>query len=98
MLLKTYLIWVGIASVLCALAFFVDKRAAAHPGRRRIPEISLLALISLGGSIGGLFGIYFLRHKRRCRTKFHFHVIVILACVVQAGLLFLIIGKNRGLL
>lgn len=98
MLLKTYFIWVGIANVLCALAFFVDKRAAAHPGRRRIPEVSLLALISFGGSIGGLFGIYLLRHKRNCRTKFHFHVIAVLSCAVQAGLLFLILGRQGGLL
>lgn len=97
MLLRIYFSWIGVASLLCALAFLIDKRAAPHPGRRRIPEISLLALMSFGGSIGGLFGIFCLRHKRNVRTKFHFYVIAILACAMQGTILLLLIGKQGGI-
>ncbi|MCI8611972.1 MAG: DUF1294 domain-containing protein [Clostridiales bacterium] len=98
MLLKTYLIWLGTASALCAFAFWIDKRAAPHPQRRRIPETVLLSLISFGGSIGGLWGIFCLKHKSNCRTKFHFHFIVVLSCIVQMGILILLFLRWGGAL
>ena len=98
MLLRVYLLWIGIASALCALAFFADKRAAIRSSGRRIPEISLLALMSLGGGFGGLFGIFCLRHKCNRRAKFHFRAVAVLSCIVQTGLLCLILAKEEGFL
>ena len=98
MLLKMYLIWVGIASALCALAFWIDKRAAPHPQHRRIPEMVLLSLISVGGSIGGIWGIFCLRHKSNKRAKFHFHFVAILSYIVQMGILILLFLQRGGAL
>lgn len=92
MLFKIYWIWIGIASVLCALLFFIDKQASCHPEWRRIPEIVLLTLISFGGGIGGLLGIYGMHHKQNRHTKFHFRIIVALSCITQVGVLLLLGG------
>lgn len=45
-------------------AFHRDKRAALS-GARRIPEDRLLALIYLGGGLGGKLAQHLLRHKIR---------------------------------
>lgn len=98
MLFKVYWSWIGIASALCALAFFIDKRASCRPGRRRLPEIVLLTLISFGGGIGGLLGIYGMHHKQNRHTKFHFRITAVLSCIAQAGILLLLYCKRGGVL
>lgn len=98
MLLKMYLIWIGIAGLLCALAFWIDKRAAIRGGRRRIPEIVLLSLLSFGGSLGGLFGMFCIGHKRNSRTKFHFRFILVLSCIIQVGILLFLWLRQGGIL
>ncbi len=98
MLLKIYWIWIGIASALCALLFFIDKQASCHAERRRIPEIVLLTLISFGGSIGGLLGIYGMYHKQNRHTKFHFRITAVLSCTTQAGILLLLYLTQGGIL
>jgi uncharacterized membrane protein YsdA (DUF1294 family) len=52
----------GIASVLCFIAYAVDKSAAIGR-RRRIPECTLLLLGALGGWPGALLAQQLLRHK-----------------------------------
>ena len=54
-----YLIVLNLAAF---LAMGIDK-ARARSGRRRIPEKSLFFLALLGGSPGGILGIYTFRHK-----------------------------------
>lgn len=93
-----YLIWLGAVSALCALAFWIDKRAAPHPQRRRIPEKALLLLISFGGSIGGLWGVFCLRHKSNKRAKFHFRFVVVLSYIMQMGILILFFLQRGGVL
>lgn len=96
--MRIYWIWIGIASALCALAFFIDKRASCRPGRRRIPEIVLLTLISFGGGAGGMMGIFGMHHKQNRHTKFHFRIVTALSCVVQAGILLLLYLRQGGLI
>lgn len=98
MLLKIYVIWIGIASMLCAFAFWIDKRAATRGRRRRIPEIVLLTLLSFGGSLGGLFGMFCIGHKRNIRTKFHFRFAAILSCIIQLGILTVLLLWQGGIL
>lgn len=98
MLLKIYWIWIGIACALCALSFFIDKRASCRPGYRRIPEIVLLTLIALGGGLGGLFGIYCMHHKQNKHTKFHFQIVAVLSAAAQIGILLLLYLKHGGAL
>lgn len=63
--------------------FGYDKWIAG--GRvRRVPEKVLLLLCLLGGSVGGLVGMYTFRHKTR-KVSFQFWLVGIL--VLQAGLI-----------
>jgi uncharacterized membrane protein YsdA (DUF1294 family) len=52
----------GVASVLCFIAYAVDKSAAIHK-RRRMSERSLLLLGLACGWPGGLLAQRWLRHK-----------------------------------
>lgn len=44
------------------IVFGIDKYKAIH-GNRRISEKTLMILCTIGGSIGGLVGMYVFRHK-----------------------------------
>lgn len=54
-----YLAFLNLAAF---LAMGIDK-ARARGGRWRIPEKTLFLLALLGGSLGGILGIYTFRHK-----------------------------------
>ena len=90
-MLKYYIITIAVMSVLTFIAFAVDKIKSSGDSSR-IPEIVLLSLISFGGSVGGLIGIYVLRHKTNPITKFHFAVTEFAALAVQAFLLIKLAG------
>ena len=90
-MLKAYIITLAVMSVLTLVAFAVDKIKSSGDSSR-IPEIVLLSLISFGGSVGGLIGIYVLRHKTNPLTKFHFAVTEFAALAVQAYLLIMLAG------
>ena len=86
MLLKSYLITCGIMSLFAFILFAVDKAAAAD-GRKRIPELTLLTLASLGGGVGAMLGKVLLRHKSNVKRKFHFFIVLTTSLVVQMGFL-----------
>ena len=52
----------GVASVICFIAYAIDKSAAIHR-RQRISERTLLLLGFFCGWPGGLAAQYWLRHK-----------------------------------
>ena len=57
-----FLIYLAAINVVAFCAMALDKyRAVRH--RWRIPEATLIGLALLGGSIGGMLGMYLLRHK-----------------------------------
>jgi uncharacterized membrane protein YsdA (DUF1294 family) len=58
------LLWLACSTVVTFCAFGYDKLIAGSD-RARVPEIVLLALVFLGGTIGGLVGRVIFRHKTR---------------------------------
>ncbi len=63
---------------LLALALFgIDKHRAKHGGQR-IPELTLLLVAVLGGSVGAIGGMLSFRHKTR-KPRFSVGLPVILA-------------------
>ncbi len=78
-----YLMMAMGMNVLSFLLFAFDKFLAKRQASFRIPEATLLSGICFGGAIGGLIGMYLLRHKTHFASKFHFALTVWLSLVIQ---------------
>ncbi len=80
-----YILWVYL--LIINLAAFssmgIDKYKAAHK-KWRIPEKTLFVLSAIGGSIGGICGIYVFRHKT-LHKKFTLGFPAILLVQIIAG-------------
>lgn len=76
-LLFIYLVCINVVTF---FLYGADKWKAKK-GKRRISEKSLLSAAVLGGSVGGLVGMYTFRHKTR-KAKFYLGVPTILALQV----------------
>lgn len=61
MTLLYYLLAVNVLS----LVLMAQDKSRARRGRRRIPERVLFLAAILGGSVGGIAGMYLFRHKTR---------------------------------
>lgn len=81
---KLLLVYLGIMNAITFIAFAMDK-VKAIKNKRRIRIVTLLALAFLGGSIGGLLGMYLLRHKTQ---KDYFTVGIPLMLLTQVVVLF----------
>lgn len=88
--IRIYLIPLGVMSLLALIAFGVDKARAAD-GRRRIPELTLLTLAALGGSVGAVLGSVLFHHKTNARRKLHFFVTLYGSLVMHGALLVLLL-------
>ena len=64
MTLKVLAAYLLAVNLLLFAVMGADKRAARRH-RRRVPEATLFLLCLLGGSIGGIAGMYVFRHKTR---------------------------------
>ena len=62
--MKELILYLLIINAISFLLMLTDKRKAKK-NRWRIPEAVLLSVSALGGSIGGLIGMYTVRHKTR---------------------------------
>lgn len=60
--MKFLLLYLCIINALSFLLMLIDKQKAKKK-RWRIRERTLLGISALGGSLGGLLGMYLLRHK-----------------------------------
>lgn len=60
--MKYLLIYLCIINALSFLLMLIDKQKARKK-RWRIRERTLLGVSAIGGSLGGLLGMYLLRHK-----------------------------------
>ena len=79
-----WLLVMYLALINSALFFTMgaDKLRAKHH-RRRVPEATLFLLAILGGSIGGILGMYVFRHKTK---HWSFRLGFPLILVLQLGL------------
>ncbi len=65
--LKVLGIYLAVVNLVTAVAFVWDKHVAAsgNDHAKRVPEVRLLALSLVGGSVGGLIAMRAVRHKTR---------------------------------
>ena len=76
--LKSIIIYLIVINLITFFAMWIDKRKAKK-NKWRISEPTLLGLGLIGGSIGGLLGMYTFRHKtKKARFKFGYPVIIAL--------------------
>ena len=79
--------WLALMNIALFVLMGRDK-AAAQAGARRTPETTLLALAVLGGSLGGMLGMVFFRHKTRKITfRIGFPLILIIHFLIAAKFL-----------
>ena len=76
------LIYFVIINIVSFIMFGIDKWKAAHK-KWRISEAALMGMICIGGSVGGLLGMYVFRHKTR-KPMFRYGVPFIL--ILQAAI------------
>ena len=56
--------WLSLINLIAFFAMVNDKYRAAA-GKWRIPEKTLFVMAALGGSLGGICGMYVFRHKTK---------------------------------
>lgn len=86
--IQNMIIYLLIINIVAFLAMWIDKRKA-EKGKWRISETTLLLLGVLGGSIGGIIGMYTFRHKTK-KKRFTIGMPAIL--VVEILLYFIYFG------
>lgn len=59
---KNIIIYLLIINLVTIFAMYIDK-CKAKKSKRRIAEKTLFTLAFIGGSIGGIIGMYTFRHK-----------------------------------
>ena len=85
MILKI-LIYLLVVNVITFLMMGYDKHEAKK-GNWRVSEKTLFTLVVLGGSIGGILGMFTFRHKtKKWYFRFGFPIILILQILVVIDL------------
>ena len=64
MILDLFLIYLIAINIVTFLVFGIDKWKAKK-GKWRIREASLMGMVAIGGSPGGLVAMYLFRHKTK---------------------------------
>ena len=77
-----YLIVVAVMSLVCFIAYGLDKRRAGNGGRR-VSERTLHLMAFLGGWPGALFGQRQFRHKTQ---KMSFRIVFWMVVVLHIGI------------
>ena len=89
--MKYLFIYLIIINAVAFLLMLSDKRKAQKK-KWRIPEATLMGTAALGGSIGGLLGMYLLRHKTK-HIKFTLGIPLILAAqLLLAAVIWFLLG------
>ncbi len=86
---EIYLIVLFVMGILSFSLYGIDKKKAIK-NKRRISEKTLLLSSFLFGSIGGLLGMYILRHKTK---HWYFVVINVVSLILHVLLGYLILTK-----
>lgn len=89
--MKIYLILVAIMSLITFILYSVDKRRAIKK-QWRIKEVVLLGFSFCLGSIGGLCGLYILRHKNK---HWYFVFVNFLSLIIHIAIAYFLF--KRGL-
>lgn len=80
--IKNAIIYLIVINLITFLIMGYDKHEAKI-GEWRVPEKHLFLLVLLGGSIGGIAGMYVFRHKtKKWYFKFGFPAILILQIAI----------------
>lgn len=66
--IKNIIIYLLIINIISFITMYIDKKRAKW-GKWRIKESTLFTLALIGGSIGGIAGMYTFRHKTK-KTRF----------------------------
>ena len=97
-MLNVYLIFLASVSLITVIVFGIDKKLSKNENSKRVPEIVLLSLISIGGAAGGLIGMYSFRHKTIFKDKFHFGIGLWASLILQVALgIYIFLVKAKGL-
>lgn len=81
------LIYLGIMSLVSVIVTLWDKHVSKIPGRRRVPEKTLLTLSALGGSVAMYITMLMIRHKTK-HPKFMIGIPAII--IAQYGVFMLV--------
>jgi len=85
-LILKILIYLLVVNVITFLMMGYDKHEAKK-GNWRVSEKTLFTLVVLGGSIGGILGMFTFRHKtKKWYFRFGFPIILILQILVVIDL------------
>lgn len=85
--IKNIAIYLICINLIGFLAMFIDKKKAEN-GSWRIQERTLITIAFIGGSIGGLIGMYTFKHKtQKPRFKIGFPLILIIQIAIIIYLL-----------
>lgn len=80
--IKNIIIYLISINLITFLAMYIDKKKA-EKNKWRIQESTLLILALIGGSIGGICGMYKFRHKtKKARFYIGFPFILIIQIVI----------------
>lgn len=80
--IKEIIIYIVAINLITFLAMWIDKRKAKK-GSWRIKESTLLTMGLIGGSIGGIVGMYTFRHKtQKPRFVILFPTMLILQIII----------------
>ena len=80
--IQTFLIYILIINVITFITMWYDKMMAKK-NKWRVSENALFILALIGGSIGGIAGMYAFRHKtKKKRFKIGFPVILVIQILV----------------
>lgn len=80
--IQNFIIYLIIINIVTFFAMWIDKRKAKK-GKWRISEGALFMLAILGGSIGGIIGMYTFRHKtKKPRFTIGFPAILIIEILI----------------
>lgn len=77
-------LWLAIINIAAFIAMGIDKYKAVHQ-KWRIPERNLFILAAVGGSAGGIAGMFAFHHKIR-HKKFTLGFPAILICQAAIGI------------
>lgn len=64
--------YIAVINLVTFIAFAIDK-SKAKSKNRRIPERTLLIMSALGGSLGAMLAMHFIRHKTQ-HAKFKYGI------------------------